>query len=95
MEEIVETTEVVAEVESATETVANETEATVAIVESSIKVIKAQASAPMTKAPGPQELIEIQVVAAPFKAERYSQRGAGSQVATSQASSAMTKPEMV
>ncbi|POF55857.1 ribonuclease E/G, partial [Vibrio vulnificus] len=51
--EIVETTEVVAEVESATETVANETEATVAVVESSIKVIKAQASAPMTKAPGP------------------------------------------
>ncbi|EGR0751622.1 ribonuclease E [Vibrio vulnificus] len=93
--EIVETTEVVAEVESATETVANETEATVAVVESSIKVIKAQASAPMTKAPGPQELIEIQVVAAPFKAERYSQRGAGSQVATSQASAAMTKPEMV
>ncbi len=93
--EIVETTEVVAEVESATETVANETEATVAVVESSIKVIKAQASAPMTKAPGPQELIEIQVVAAPFKAERYAQRGAGSQVATSQASAAMTKPEMV
>ncbi|WP_373023489.1 hypothetical protein [Vibrio vulnificus] len=49
----------------------------------------------MTKAPGPQELIEIQVVAAPFKAERYAQRGAGSQVATSHASAAMTKPEMV
>ncbi|AMG11772.1 ribonuclease E [Vibrio vulnificus] len=92
--EIVETNEVVAEVKSATETVAKETEATVAVVESSIKVIKAQASAPMTKAPGPQELIEIQVVAAPFRAERYQQRGAGSQVATNQASAAMTKPEM-
>ncbi|HAS6347661.1 TPA: ribonuclease E [Vibrio vulnificus] len=60
-----------------------------------VQAVKAQASAPMTKAPGPQELIEIQVVAAPFRAERYQQRGAGSQVATSQASAAMTKPEMV
>lgn len=58
-----------------------------------IKVVaKPQASAPMTKAPGPQELREIEVTAAPFKAERYQPKGAGSQVATNRASAAMTKP---
>ncbi|EPO5782193.1 ribonuclease E [Vibrio harveyi] len=50
------------------------------------------ASAPMTKAPGPQELREITVTAAPFKAERYAPKGAGSQVATNRASAVMTKP---
>ncbi|WP_394256846.1 ribonuclease E [Vibrio harveyi] len=53
---------------------------------------KPRASAPMTKAPGPQELREITVTAAPFKAERYAPKGAGSQVATSRASAVMTKP---
>ncbi|MEF1340250.1 ribonuclease E, partial [Vibrio rotiferianus] len=53
---------------------------------------KPRASAPMTKAPGPQELREITVSAAPFKAERYAPKGAGSQVATNRASSGMTKP---
>ncbi|MCG6272402.1 hypothetical protein K6U70_09570 [Vibrio vulnificus] len=44
-----------------------------------------------------QELVEISTVGGGMrvKAERYAQRGAGSQVATSQASAAMTKPEMV
>ncbi|MBE3653671.1 ribonuclease E [Vibrio navarrensis] len=53
---------------------------------------KPHAFAPMTKAPGPQELREITVVAAAFRSERYVQRGAGSQVATSQASAEMAKP---
>ncbi|HDM8162359.1 TPA: ribonuclease E [Vibrio harveyi] len=53
---------------------------------------KPRASAPMTKAPGPQELREITVTAAPFKAERYASKGAGSQVATNRASAVMTKP---
>ncbi|HDM8068069.1 ribonuclease E [Vibrio harveyi] len=53
---------------------------------------KPRASAPMTKAPGPQELREITVTAAPFKAERYVPKGAGSQVATNRASAVMTKP---
>ncbi|MFM2595764.1 ribonuclease E [Vibrio harveyi] len=53
---------------------------------------KPRASAPMTKAPGPQELREITVTAAPFKAERYAPKGAGSQVATNRASAVMTKP---
>ncbi|HHP0513021.1 TPA: ribonuclease E [Vibrio harveyi] len=58
-----------------------------------IKVVaKPRASAPMTKAPGPQELREITVTAAPFKAERYAPKGAGSQVATNRASAVMTKP---
>ncbi|HDM8184530.1 TPA: ribonuclease E [Vibrio harveyi] len=53
---------------------------------------KPRASAPMTKAPGPQELREVTVTAAPFKAERYAPKGAGSQVATNRASAVMTKP---
>lgn len=55
---------------------------------------KPHAFAPMTKAPGPQELSEITVVAAAFRSERYVQRGAGSQVATSQASAEMAKPQL-
>ncbi|WP_260259367.1 ribonuclease E [Vibrio intestinalis] len=55
--------------------------------------IKSQASAPMAKAPGPQELKEITVNAAPIRSERYVGKGAGSQVATSQAGSGMTKPQ--
>ena len=58
-----------------------------------IKVVaKPQASAPMTKAPGPQEIREMSVTAAPLKAERYTSKGAGSQVATNSATAAMTKP---
>ncbi|RIZ55829.1 ribonuclease E [Vibrio sp. PID23_8] len=53
---------------------------------------KPRASAPMTKAPGPQELREITISAAPFKAERYAPKGAGSQVAINRASAGMTKP---
>ncbi|WP_061008784.1 ribonuclease E [Vibrio sp. CUB2] len=53
---------------------------------------KPRASAPMTKAPGPQELREITVSAAPFKTDRYAPKGAGSQVATNRASAQMTKP---
>lgn len=52
----------------------------------------AHASSPMAKAPGPQEIKEIEVVAAPFKAQRYSAKGAGSQVARSQAGSDMASP---
>jgi ribonuclease E len=53
---------------------------------------KKQASSPMTKAPGPQEIKEIEIVAAPFRSERYVSKGAGSQVASNQAGSGMTKP---
>ncbi|WP_343290918.1 ribonuclease E [Vibrio harveyi] len=72
------------------------TEVTVETQEPKAEVIKVaakpRASAPMTKAPGPQELREITVTAAPFKAERYAPKGAGSQVATNRASAVMTKP---
>ena len=54
---------------------------------------KKQAGSPMTKAPGPQEIKEIQVVAAPFRTERYVSKGAGSQVATNSAGAGMTKPQ--
>ncbi|ENC6706253.1 ribonuclease E [Vibrio harveyi] len=72
------------------------TEVSVETQEPKAEVIKVaakpRASAPMTKAPGPQELREITVTAAPFKAERYAPKGAGSQVATNRASAVMTKP---
>ncbi|MFM2590467.1 ribonuclease E [Vibrio sp. TBV020] len=54
---------------------------------------KGHASAAMAKAPGSTEMKEITVNAAPFKAERYESRGAGSQVARNQAGAAMTKPQ--
>ncbi|NOI66383.1 ribonuclease E [Vibrio sp. 99-8-1] len=54
--------------------------------------LKAHASSAMTKAPGPQEIKEIDVVAAPLRQDSYLAKGAGSQVATSKASAAMTKP---
>ena len=47
----------------------------------------------MAKAPGPQELKEVHVNAAPFRTERYVAKGAGSQVAKNQAGSAMAKPQ--
>ncbi|PTP91157.1 ribonuclease E [Vibrio splendidus] len=55
-------------------------------------VAKKQASSPMTKAPGPQEIKEIEVVAAPFRTERFVPKGAGSQAASNQAGAGMTKP---
>ncbi|UDY81771.1 ribonuclease E [Vibrio diabolicus] len=71
-------------------------EAPVAKPEPKVEAIKVaaklNASAPMTKAPGPQELREITVAAAPFKTERYQAKGAGSQVAKNRASAEMTKP---
>jgi ribonuclease E len=76
--------------------IAEEIDVPVEVQETQVAVIKVvakpRASAPMTKAPGPQELREIEVTAAPFKAERYQAKGAGSQVAKNQASAAMTKP---
>ncbi|MEZ8228976.1 ribonuclease E [Vibrio splendidus] len=53
---------------------------------------KKQAGSPMTKAPGPQEIKEIEVVAAPFRTERFVPKGAGSQAASNQAGAGMTKP---
>ncbi|MCD6646334.1 ribonuclease E [Vibrio cholerae] len=50
------------------------------------------ASSPMTKAPGSDDIREVQVNAAPLRAERYQARGAGSQVARNQASAGMSKP---
>ncbi len=55
--------------------------------------LKGHATSPMTKAAGPLELKEITVNAAPFRSERYTPIGAGSQAASSQASAAMTKPQ--
>lgn len=54
---------------------------------------KKQAGSPMTKAPGPQEIKEIQVVAAPFRTERFVSKGAGSQAASNKAGAGMTKPQ--
>ncbi|SBS60201.1 ribonuclease E [Vibrio atlanticus] len=56
-------------------------------------VAKKQAGSPMTKAPGPQEIKEIQVVAAPFRTERFVSKGAGSQAASNKAGAGMTKPQ--
>ena len=57
------------------------------------KTYKGHATSPMASAPGPQEITEINIVAAPFREERYQPKGAGSQAATNQASSEMAKPE--
>ncbi|CAM4222223.1 ribonuclease E [Vibrio agarivorans] len=54
--------------------------------------LKGHASAGMAKAAGPQELKTIEVNAAPFRAERFVGKGAGSQVASNQATAGMTKP---
>lgn len=51
------------------------------------------ASSPMTKASGSQEIREVLINAAPLRTERYQARGAGSQAARNQASSAMAKPQ--
>ncbi|WED22666.1 ribonuclease E [Vibrio sp. JC009] len=56
------------------------------------RAFTSHAASAMTKAPGPDELAEIQVVAAPFREERYQPKGAGSMTATNQASSGMAKP---
>lgn len=72
--------------------VAKPVEATPVTEEKPSVEAKKQASSPMTKAPGPQEIKEIEVVAAPFRSERYVSKGAGSQVASNQAGSGMTKP---
>ncbi|WP_394243399.1 ribonuclease E [Vibrio astriarenae] len=53
---------------------------------------KGHASAAMAKAAGPQELRTIKVNAAPFRTERFVGKGAGSQVASNQATAGMTKP---
>ncbi|RJX72032.1 ribonuclease E [Vibrio sinensis] len=58
-----------------------------------IATTKGHACAPMAKAPGMSELKEITVNAAPLREQRYTQLGAGSQVARSQAGAAMTKPQ--
>lgn len=95
-ETVVEAAPVVETIEDAAEEVAVAVEAPAVAAEPKAEVIKVaakpQASAPMTKAPGPQEIREISVTAAPPKAERYTSKGAGSQVATNSATAAMTKP---
>ncbi|MGF1748757.1 ribonuclease E [Vibrio cionasavignyae] len=53
---------------------------------------KGHASAAMAKAPGVAELGDIEVKAAAFRTERYTPKGAGSQVARSSAGAATTKP---
>ncbi|MGV2986870.1 ribonuclease E [Vibrio sp. E150_011] len=53
---------------------------------------KGHASAGMAKAPGQAELGQIEIKAAALKTERYTPKGAGSQVARSSAGAGMTKP---
>ncbi|GAM61419.1 ribonuclease E [Vibrio ishigakensis] len=53
--------------------------------------VKGHAQSAMTKAPGPQTSREINIEAAPFTGPSYEPKGAGSQAATSQAGSAMSK----
>lgn len=57
------------------------------------KALHGYACSPMTKAPGTQDLQEINIVAAPLREARYQPLGAGSQVARTQAGAGMTKPE--
>ena len=92
VEEVV-ASEPVVEAKEAVETVevANVTQVTEA-KPSNANAVKAHASAPMAKAPGTQELKEITINAAPLRTERYQPKGAGSQVAKSQAGSGMMKP---
>ena len=54
---------------------------------------KNHAASAMTKAPGSNDIKAIDIIAAPFKTDRYVPKGAGSQVARSQASAEMTKPQ--
>jgi ribonuclease E len=71
---------------------------TVAVSSAAVKAspakspFKGQAGSGMTSAPGPQEIKEIVVKHAAPREETYVAKGAGSQVATNQASSGMTKP---
>ncbi|WP_394144356.1 ribonuclease E [Vibrio atypicus] len=58
-----------------------------------VPTTKGYASAPMAKAPGATEMKDITVIAAPLRTERYELKGAGSQVARSQAGAGMTKPQ--
>ncbi|MDP2570917.1 ribonuclease E [Vibrio penaeicida] len=53
--------------------------------------VKSHVSAPTAKAPGSDELKEIQVVAAPLRAERFQPIGAGSIAAKNRASAGMAK----
>ncbi|WP_232733465.1 ribonuclease E [Vibrio sp. HA2012] len=56
-------------------------------------ICKGHAVSAMTSAPGSDEIREVEVKSAPFRTERYQPKGAGSQAASSQASSAMAKPQ--
>ncbi|WP_194436240.1 ribonuclease E [Vibrio fluminensis] len=95
VEQVTEVVATEAVVEQVTEVVATEAvaPAKVAVAKAVLaNAVKAHASAPMAKAPGTQELKEITINAAPLRTERYQPKGAGSQVAKSQAGSGMTKP---
>ncbi|CCN84869.1 Ribonuclease E [Vibrio nigripulchritudo SFn27] len=55
--------------------------------------VKSHVSAPMASAPGSTEMREIQVVAAPFRTERFQPIGAGAVAAKNRASAEMAKPD--
>ncbi|BDU36577.1 ribonuclease E [Vibrio nigripulchritudo] len=55
--------------------------------------VKSHVSAPMASAPGSTEMREIQVVAAPFRTERFQPIGAGAVSAKNRASAEMAKPD--
>jgi ribonuclease E len=91
-------TEVATPAETVVETSVTETPAaeTTQVVTETVAQPRAKghASAVMTKAPAVDEIKEIEVNPAPFKAERYEGRSAGGQAATSSAHAAMSKPVM-
>ncbi len=55
--------------------------------------VQSHVTSPMTKAPGPQDTLAINIVAADFREERLEARQAGSQTATNQATTGMAKPK--
>ncbi len=75
-------------------TVSAETKTVTTVATKAVKTapkLKTHAASGMTKAPGPQEIKEVEIKAAPLKSERYTPTGAGSQSATDVASAGMSK----
>jgi ribonuclease E len=91
-----ETTQTATETKQTTETTKAEQAAVAetASVDKPVQAVlaKTHTTAPMAKAAGPQELKEIEIIAAPFRTERFQAKGAGSQAASNSASAGMTKP---
>lgn len=89
---IVETVDVIAETPATIAEVPVSAKVEVVEVTAEVKT-KSHVTSPMTKAPGPQETLTINIVAAGFREEHLDARQAGSQTATNQASTGMAKPK--